>query len=89
MTVNWIDSSTLKHHKAAIACTRMMGRHTYDVLATKIKSVHKSFGLSGKVSATVTDNGSNFVKAFATFHFQLQMFPLYWNHQKPQKFNTT
>ena len=65
--MHWIDSSTLKHHKAAIASTRMMGRHTYDVLAAKIESVHKSFGLSGKVSATDTDNGSNFVKDFATF----------------------
>ena len=48
---------------------------TYDVLAAKIKNVHKNFGPSGKVSATVTDNGSNFVRAFATFHFQ--MFPLH------------
>ena len=41
--------------------------HTYDVLAAIIKSFHQSFGLFGKVSATVTDNESNFVEAFASF----------------------
>ena len=41
--------------------------HTYNVLAAKIESVHESFGLSSKVSSTVTDNKSNFVKAFTTF----------------------
>ena len=67
MTVHWLDPSTLKRHKAAIACARLTGHHTYDVLAGKIIDIHEKFGLSGKTSATVTDNGSNFVKAFATF----------------------
>ena len=67
MTVHWIEPSTLQRHKAAIACTRIIGHHTYDVLAAKIENVHENFGLSGKVSTTVTDNGPNFVKAFATF----------------------
>ena len=62
MTVHWIDPHTLKRHKAAIACTRMRGRHTYDVLACKIEQVHTSYSLAGKVCATITDNGSNFVK---------------------------
>ena len=61
------EPSTLQCHKAAITCTRITGHHTYDVFAAKIENVHENFGLSGKVSATVTDNGSNFVKAFATF----------------------
>ena len=67
ITVHWIDPSTLKRRKAAIACARITGRHIYDILAAKIESFHQSFGLSGKVSATVTDNGSNFIKAFASF----------------------
>ena len=53
--------------KAAIACICVIGCHTYDVLAAKIEQIHKQFGLSGKVSATITDNEPNFVKAFATF----------------------
>jgi len=36
MTVHWIDSDTLKRCKAAIACARMMGRHTYDILASNV-----------------------------------------------------
>ena len=80
MTVHWIDPSTLKHHKAAIACARLTGHHTYDVLAAKIINIHEKFGLSGKISATVTDNGFNFVKAFATF--ACQMFPPH--HQLPK-----
>ena len=67
MTVHWIDPVSLNRCKAAICCTRIVGRHTYDVLAVKIEHVHRVYGLNGKVTATVTDNGSNFVKAFSTF----------------------
>lgn len=67
MTVHWIDSHTLKRCKAAIACVRIKGRHTYDVLACKIEQIHASYSLTGKVRATITDNGSNFVKAFSMY----------------------
>ena len=67
MTVHWINPVNLKRFKAAICCARIVGRHTYDVLAAKIEHIHSVYGLNGKVTATVTDNGSNFVKAFATF----------------------
>ena len=69
MTAHWIECKTLQLQKAAIACTRIMGRHTYmyDVLASKIEQVHASCSLVGKVCATVTDNGSNFVKAFTVY----------------------
>uniref|UniRef100_A0A8C5BHX1 BED-type domain-containing protein n=1 Tax=Gadus morhua TaxID=8049 RepID=A0A8C5BHX1_GADMO len=68
MTAHWIQPSTLKRGKAAIACRRVRGRHTYDVIAGEIEQIHMSYGLGGKVTATVTDNGSNFVKAFQVFH---------------------
>ena len=67
MTAHWIDPQTLRRCKAAIACARMTGRHTYDALACKIEQVHSSYNLNGKVCATITDNGSNFVKAFAVY----------------------
>ena len=63
MTVHWIDPSTLQRCKAAICCTRLVGHHTYDALASKIESIHRSCSLNEKITVTVTDNVSNFVKA--------------------------
>lgn len=64
ITCHWIESDTLDRKSAALACERIRGCHTYDVIAAKISQVHAEFHIQGKVSATVTDNGSNFVKAF-------------------------
>ena len=68
MTAHWIDPVTLHQCKAALACTRVTGRHTYDVLGARIEQIHNFYGLAGKITATITDNGSNFVKAFTVFH---------------------
>ncbi|XDV45301.1 hypothetical protein PO909_013419 [Leuciscus waleckii] len=67
MTAHWIDPSNFHREKAALACKSIKGRHTYDIVATEIEQVHSSYGLSEKVTATVTDNGSNFVKAFREY----------------------
>ena len=67
ITIHWIDEKSLKRQKGTIACIHIVGRHTYDILAAKIEELHRSFGLQGKISATITDNGPNFVKAFTTF----------------------
>ena len=68
MTAHWIDLVTLRRCKAALACTRITGCHTYDVLGARIEQIHNEYSLAGKITATITDNGSNFVKAFAMFH---------------------
>lgn len=44
-----------------------MRRHTYDVIGNEIEQVHSAYGLNSKVTATVTDNRSNFIKAFRMF----------------------
>lgn len=67
MTAHWINPTHFSPQKAGIACTRIKGRHTYDVVAGAIEQIHSAYGLSNKVVATVTDNGSNFVKAFRVF----------------------
>lgn len=67
MTAHWINPTNFQREKAAIACKRIKGRHTYDVIASEIEFIHSSFGLSHKVTATVTDNGSNFIKAFKVY----------------------
>uniref|UniRef100_A0A3Q3G085 BED-type domain-containing protein n=1 Tax=Labrus bergylta TaxID=56723 RepID=A0A3Q3G085_9LABR len=51
--------------KAAIACKRFRGRHTYDAITTELEDIFSQYGQTNdKVTACVTDNGSNFVKAF-------------------------
>lgn len=64
MTCHWIEENTLERRSAALACARIKGRHTFDVLAAKISEIHAEYKLQHKVRATVTDNGNNFVKAF-------------------------
>uniref|UniRef100_A0A3Q3AK76 HAT C-terminal dimerisation domain-containing protein n=1 Tax=Kryptolebias marmoratus TaxID=37003 RepID=A0A3Q3AK76_KRYMA len=67
VTLHWIHRSTLERNKAALACKRIRGRHTYDVIGAEIENIHSSHGLLNKVVATVTDIGSNFMKAFKVF----------------------
>uniref|UniRef100_A0A672FIA0 HAT C-terminal dimerisation domain-containing protein n=1 Tax=Salarias fasciatus TaxID=181472 RepID=A0A672FIA0_SALFA len=74
MTCHWIDPDNFQREKAAIACKRIKGRHTYDVVASEIEQGHSSYGLAHKVTATVTDNGSNFVKAFKMSECQATAF---------------
>jgi len=67
VTAHWIDPTTLTRRSAALACSRMVGRHTFGSIAEQLHSVHSSFHIAWKVVMTVTDNASNFVKAFKEF----------------------
>lgn len=67
MTIHWINQETLSISSVALACRRIIGRHTYDVLAEMLEDVHRDFNIKDKVTVTTTDNGSNFVKAFSVF----------------------
>ena len=57
--VHWLDES-LKRHTAVLACSRLKGHHTFDVLAESINNTLKEFSTDGDC---VTDNARNFVKA--------------------------
>lgn len=63
-----LEEPTLKPESAAIACRQFPGDHTYDKIAEGLHRIHEEFGLHNrKILATITDNGSNFVKAFKEF----------------------
>lgn len=58
---------SFQRKKAAIACS-FRGRHTSDAIASELEDIFSQYGLStDKVTACVTDNGSNFIKAFKEY----------------------
>lgn len=66
-TCHWLDDS-LQRKSVALACKRFFGSHTFDRIHDAIIEIHTTYGLTlNKIVATVTDNGSNFVKAFKEF----------------------
>ena len=74
VTVHWINQDTLRICSGALACRRLVGRHTHDILAEMLEDVHREFNIKDKVRITTTDNGSNFVKAFRLFsEVQMEM----------------
>lgn len=50
-----------------LACKRLRGSHTFDVLAGALDDIHCHYRIRGKVFRTTMDSGSNFVKAFSIF----------------------
>jgi hypothetical protein len=69
MTAHWIDGYERK--SATLACRRFVGSHTYDKIAEILSEVHIDFDLPlTKITSTVTDNTSNFTKAFVIFPYR-------------------
>jgi len=67
VTCHWIDSNSLQRHSVSLACSRIKGRHTYDVVASALYKIHATYKIQNKIVATTTDSGSNFVKAFKSY----------------------
>lgn len=55
--------------KTFVLCSRgIIIKHTFDVIGDNIAKVHEDYSLApNKITRTVTDEGSNFVKAFKVF----------------------
>lgn len=72
VTAHWINVNSLKRQSAVLACRRFQGTHNFDRIAEMLCDIHSEFDLdSSKVLATVTDNASNFAKAFRLFGVKL------------------
>ena len=67
MTVHWLSYEDLSRVSFTLACRRVKGRHTFDVIAKVIFAILQDFGIQNKTSWMVTDSASNFIKAFVTF----------------------
>ena len=64
VTAHWIRED-LSRISVALACIRFKGSHTFDAIAEQLFNIDSDFGLDHhNIAFTVTDNGSNFVKAF-------------------------
>lgn len=72
ITVHWIDEKTLD--RKSRACRRFESPHTADRIASLLFSIYGEFGIADKIIATVTDNASNFVKAFKDFGISFELF---------------
>ena len=67
VTCHWLDPVSLLRQSACLIIRRLKGKQTYDVLAKALEGVHAEFKISKKVAVTITDSGSNFLKAFRMF----------------------
>lgn len=68
-TVHWIDPITMKRRHTSLSCQPFPYPQTNDKVAEHLDSVYAVYGIQDKIVATVTDNGSNFVKAFEVPQF--------------------
>lgn len=57
-------SAQIKRHSAALACKRLTGTHDGESIGTDI---HKEFKIQNKLSHSITDNASNFIRAFRLY----------------------
>ena len=63
-----VDIESLTRYGAALCCRRFHGSHTYDRIAEILNKIITEYEIPiQNIVATVTDNGRNFVKAFAEF----------------------
>ncbi len=65
-TLQVVDGS-VRRKSYALACKRIKGTHSYDIVAQALMDIMESYNIQYKVSGIVTDNGSNFCKAFKIF----------------------
>lgn len=69
-------AADLSRKSFALACRFFPGKHSYDRIAKLLSDIHEEYNLPvDKITCCVTDNGSNFVKAFKEFEVELTLAP--------------
>lgn len=67
VTAHWITSDYTRD-SIVLACTRFKGVHSFDHIADQLTTVMNNYKIPlTQIVAIVTDNGSNFCKAFKEF----------------------
>ncbi|ODM88628.1 putative AC9 transposase [Orchesella cincta] len=66
LTIHWLTED-LKRKSAILALQRFQGVHSNDKIAEMLCKIFESFDVSNKIVNVITDNGSNFVKAFKVY----------------------
>lgn len=64
---HWISTTNLERKKATIACRRIKGHHTYDVIAKLLVDVMSKYNIKEKTTDATTDCASNFGKSFRVY----------------------
>ena len=62
VTLDYVESETLKMASCHLACRRFRGAHTGIAIGEMLYSIFKDFGIAAKVQNVVTDNAANFIK---------------------------
>jgi len=76
MTMHYIEENTYQRFSYVIACRRIEGSHNYMNIAKSISDILTSYKIDvKKISHTVTDNASNFGKAFRIYSQQFTAEP--------------
>jgi hypothetical protein len=71
ITCHMLDTD-LQRRSFALACRLFPGSHSYDRIAKLMSDILKEYDIPvEKITCCVTDNGSNFVKAFKEFHVEV------------------
>lgn len=72
MTCHFLDECNFNRYSYILGCRRIKGSHTYLNIAQVFNKITETFKINNStISHTVTDNASNFGKAFRTFSTEL------------------